>query len=118
MARILILEDDSDLSELYRMTLQAEGHEVTVFDDPGEALARAAASPAPEVIVLDERLGALSGLEALPALKKAYPAARVLVATADPDAVESAVSKGGDRARKKPFAMKTLVDEVRKLLKA
>ena len=64
MATVLILEDDPDLAELYRRSLADAGHRVVgVEGHPRDVLGR---PEAPDLIILDERLGAISGLRALP----------------------------------------------------
>ncbi len=110
MARVLILEDEADLVVLYRETLERIGHVVWgAYADPREALARVdEGGSTPEVILLDERLGHLSGSYYIPELKKAFPRARIILATADPEVAESAVLLGADLAKQKPFSLKEL----------
>jgi len=117
MARILILEDEVDLGELYRMALEAAGHEVLgIFDDPEVVLSTGAGSPVPDVIVLDERLRGRSGMSFLPVLREAFPRARVMFASADPDAVETSLLRCADVSRKKPFPLRDLVRDISALL--
>jgi DNA-binding response OmpR family regulator len=119
MARILILEDEVDLAELYRMALEAAGHEVLgIFDDPERVLALRAKSLDPDVIVLDERLRGQSGMSFLPGLRGAFPRSRVMFASADPDAVEASLLKCADVSRKKPFPLSELVRDISLLLRS
>jgi DNA-binding response OmpR family regulator len=41
MARLLVIEDDRDISRLLRMVLEGDGHEVLVADDGSRGLAMA-----------------------------------------------------------------------------
>jgi DNA-binding response OmpR family regulator len=117
MARILILEDEADLAELYRMALEGAGHEIQgIFDDPEVVLSTPAGSLTPDVIVLDERLRGRSGMSFLPGLRRAFPGARVMFASADPDAVEMSLLKCADVSRKKPFPLSDLVRDISLLL--
>jgi DNA-binding response OmpR family regulator len=117
MTRILILDDEADLGELYRMALEAAGYEVVgIFDDPQVPLSRPPPELDPDVIVLDERLRGLSGISFLPRLRATFPRARILFASADPDAVERALRESADAAKKKPFSLGELVAEVRVLM--
>jgi DNA-binding response OmpR family regulator len=120
MRRVLILEDEPDLADLYRMTLEGEGYEVLgIFCDPREPIGIAASSappPPPDLIILDERLSGLSGTEFLPDLRDAFPDAKILVATADPVAGRRAVSGGADLARQKPFTLQDLMRDIALLL--
>jgi DNA-binding response OmpR family regulator len=113
MAKVLILEDDPDLAELYRRSLADAGHQVLgVNKSPREILARPPAE-APDLIILDERLGPASGLSVVPELRHAYPGARVLLATADREAAESAEA---DLVVMKPFSLRRLLSDVSSLM--
>lgn len=115
MANILILEDEDDLGELYRLALGSEGHEVLgVFADPAGALAGLPGSP--EVVIVDERLGLRSGSSFIPRLRAAFPGAKLLLVSADPDAVREARERGFDEARQKPVSLRELTEHVRDLL--
>jgi len=113
MAKVLILEDDPDIAELYRQCLVNAGYDVVgVGDDP----LRAMAGPAPDVILLDERLGALSGSRAIPDLRRAFPVARIMLATADSDAADRAFARGADDVETKPFSLDRLLRDLASLL--
>ena len=120
MARILIFEDESDIAELYRLELEGRGHHVLgIHADPDEVL-----QPKdgflllhnPDMILLDERLGSLSGVKYLRKLRKAFPSARVLVVSADPDALERGLSSGADGVAKKPVLLKRLAQDIEAVL--
>jgi len=120
MARILIFEDEPDIAELYRQELEDRGHEVLgVHSDPDEVL-----QPMngllliqnPDLILLDERLGSLSGVTYLKKLRKAFPAARVMVVSADPDALERGLTHGADGVAKKPVLLKRLAKDIEAVL--
>lgn len=64
MARILIVEDDPDNRDLFRLTLELDGHEVIDAASAEDGLARADGS-APDLILMDVSLGGeFDGLEA------------------------------------------------------
>lgn len=114
MPKVLILEDDPDIAELYRLSLVNAGFEVVgVGVDPTQA----AAGPAPDLILLDERLGRHSGTLAIPGLRRAFPAARILMATADLEAADHARAHGADDVEMKPFSLDRLVRDVGALLR-
>ncbi len=74
MARILIVEDEADIGELYRLALEAAGHAVVgVYADPGTPLNERGRLPAPDLVILDERLGIHSGSEYLSKYRQAFP---------------------------------------------
>jgi DNA-binding response OmpR family regulator len=116
MARIMIVDDESDLAELYRMALSAGGHRIEgIFADPGVPLRSDRASLSPEVIILDERLGWKSGIAHLARFRARFPKARVLLASADPEALDAATLQGVDAVKKKPFPLGDLLEEIQRL---
>jgi two-component system, cell cycle response regulator DivK len=69
MSRVLIVEDDVYLSELYARHLRAAGYEVFTVGDGLEAL-RAAPVRYPDVILMDLGLPLMDGWEATRILKR------------------------------------------------
>src|SRR5260370_5464608 len=66
--RILIIEDERDLTQVLTYNLQKEGYDTTVAHDGQEGL-RKAQTLLPDLIILDLMLPALSGTEVLRELK-------------------------------------------------
>lgn len=66
--RVLLIEDDEGIADLYRFRLAADGYVVTVAPDGEAGLARALAER-PDLIFLDLRLPKLSGIEVLRRLR-------------------------------------------------
>lgn len=117
MGRVLIIEDEVDQAELYRMALEGAGHEVvglvSTFEAPSLRKAKA-----PDLVILDERLGGRSGSALIPEIRKSFPEARILILTADPDVAETAVKIGADDGRMKPLPMAQLVGCVGELIRS
>jgi DNA-binding response OmpR family regulator len=68
--KLLLVEDDLDLGELTKMSLQLRGYDVALARTTAEAVA-ALDRARPDVVVLDYFLqGALTGLDVLRALKE------------------------------------------------
>ncbi len=120
MGRILILEDDPDIAELYRLELEGRGHEILgIFDDPDDILEprqelRRVLSP--DLIVLDERLGSQSGTKHLKRIRQSFRSARVLIVSADPDAVDAGRKLGADAVASKPLSLRRLIESVESIL--
>ena len=110
MARIVVIEDEADQAELYRMALEGAGHEVVLLDDLRNVGGDVHA------VILDERLGGRSGSALIPSIRGRWPVARILILTADPDVAEAAVEKGADEGRMKPIRLSQLVAGVEALL--
>ncbi len=64
MAKILLVEDDISLLDVYYARLQAEGFELAVASNGEEALA-AAVKERPDLIVLDVMMPRISGFDVL-----------------------------------------------------
>jgi DNA-binding response OmpR family regulator len=117
MARIVVIEDNADLGEIYRLSLEAAGHEVLgVFDEPDLALSSSDPATPADLVILDERLGSRSGSAYVEPFRRVWPSARFLLVSADPDAVEAAVRRGFDEAKRKPVTLSHMVENIRGLL--
>lgn len=66
--RVLFVEDDTAIAQMYRLKLELDGYRVEVAGD-GEMALQMARSSVPDIIFLDIRLPKLSGLEVLEALR-------------------------------------------------
>jgi two-component system, OmpR family, response regulator len=116
--RVLVVDDESALSELLAMALRYEGWEVRTAAD-GAAAVRTARGFHPDAVVLDVMLPDVDGLEVLRRLRAETPDVPVLFLTAR-DAVEDRVAgltAGGDDYVTKPFSLEELVARLRGLLR-
>ncbi len=68
MAKILLVEDDGNLREIYGARLGAEGHEITSAKDGEEALA-VAVKAKPDLIISDVMMPKISGFDMLDILR-------------------------------------------------
>ena len=66
--RVLFVEDDPSVAQMYKLKLELDGYQVTVADDGESALRMATESP-PDMIFLDIRLPKLDGLTVLERLR-------------------------------------------------
>jgi len=81
--RILVVEDNDDLRELYKVALRTAGFQVTQASDGLTAL-RAVQADAPDLVVLDLRLPLISGFEVQHQLRQLQANVPVVVVTALP----------------------------------
>ena len=70
MAKIMLVEDDNNLREIYGARLLAEGHEIVTAKDGEEALA-IAVKEKPELIISDVMMPKISGFDMLDILRNA-----------------------------------------------
>jgi two-component system phosphate regulon response regulator PhoB len=66
--RVLFVEDDTAIAQMYKLKLELDGYRVDVAGD-GEVALQMARSCVPDIIFLDIRLPKLNGLEVLEALR-------------------------------------------------
>jgi CheY-like chemotaxis protein len=67
--RVLFVEDDPTVAQMYRLKLELDGYAVDVAGDGEQAVNRATGDP-PDIIFLDIRLPKLDGLGVLEALRR------------------------------------------------
>ncbi len=116
--RVLVVDDESTLSELLSMALRYEGWDVQAALD-GLSAVRAAREFRPDAVVLDVMLPDIDGLEVLRRLRAETPLVPVLFLTAR-DAVEdriAGITAGGDDYVTKPFSLEEVVARLRGLLR-
>src|SRR3989344_6151 len=70
MAKVLLVEDDNNLREIFEMRLQAEGYDTVIASDGEEALT-VAMKERPDLIIADVMMPKLSGFEMLETLRAA-----------------------------------------------
>ena len=78
MPKILVVDDEVNVRRLYEKDLQDEGHEVVTAGNGAEAL-RVIAAQAPELVILDIKLGAENGLDLLRRMKELQPSIAVIL---------------------------------------
>jgi CheY-like chemotaxis protein len=65
MATVLVVDDDQAIREVVRLVLEQEGHTVREAADGPEGLSMLRAAPGPLVVLLDDLMPHLSGMEVL-----------------------------------------------------
>ncbi len=116
--RILVVDDETNITDLVAMALRYEGFDVQTAAT-GQAALRAVESFRPALVILDVMLPDLDGFAVTERLKGASVRVPVLFLTAR-DAVEDKVrglTLGGDDYVTKPFSLEELVARVRVLLR-
>lgn len=106
--RVFVVEDDKQVLELYRVILKMYGYEIAGFALDGKEAVRMfeAMNPRPDIIIMDQRLPLMSGVEATKEIMRMDPGAKVLFVSADVSSRESALSSGATDFVVKPFQIK------------
>ncbi|MFU9032305.1 MULTISPECIES: response regulator transcription factor [Streptomyces] len=116
--RVLVIDDEPDLTEVLSGALAGEGWEVRSAGDGASALA-VARTFRPHAVVLDWMLPDIDGLQVLHLLRRELETVCVLFLTAR-DAVEdriAGITAGGDDYVTKPFSLEEVLARLRGLLR-
>lgn len=116
--RVLVVDDEHNLTELLSMALRYEGWEVKAAGT-GMAAVRAAREFEPDAVALDMMLPDMDGLEVLRRMREHNDRLPVLFLTAR-DAVEDRIAgltAGGDDYVTKPFSLEEVVARLRVILR-
>src|SRR5579884_940683 len=120
MAKILLVEDDNNLREIYEARLQAEGYNIVSASDGEEALVVAKAEK-PDMIIADVMMPKISGFEMLDILRNTEGLKEVkvimLTALGQNDDQQRANRLGADRYLvKSPVTLEDIVKVAHELL--
>jgi DNA-binding response OmpR family regulator len=117
LARVLVVEDEQELSALIRQELRHAGHEVEAAYDGPSGVA-AVERDEPDLIVLDVMLPGFDGLEVLRRVraKRATPILMLTARSTELDKVLG-LELGADDYLTKPFSMRELLARVSAILR-
>ncbi len=115
--KILVVEDDRNLSDTLKYNLRKDGYDVVTAGDGVEAL-DAARREKPDLIILDLMLPKMSGFEVCRILRKDMTVP-ILILTAKTDETDKIVGLeiGADDYMTKPFSLRELLARVRAMLR-
>ena len=120
MTRILVVDDEREIREVVRTTLEEKGYQVMEAADGLEAyaaVADAAVAEKPDLVVLDLMLPRLNGFEVLEKLKEnpqtSYIPVVILTARGQTQDETRALRSGATDFMTKPWSADELADRVR-----
>lgn len=121
MAHILVVDDDEQVREVFKRTLEAHGHEVKEAGDGRAAVASYHEEPA-DLVILDIIMPEQDGLETILDLRRDFPEAKIIAISGGGRAsaqgyLRPAKILGADRAYSKPLALDELLTAIDQLLK-
>lgn len=114
MKRIIFVDDDPDIQEMFKLIFEKAGYEIVVFPD-GRSLLKNGYK-LPDVIILDKQLPDIDGIDICRNLKcnKKTKHIPVIMLSANPDIKVLAANAGADASIEKPFSLKELRNMVAK----
>ncbi|NOU69428.1 response regulator [Paenibacillus sp. LMG 31461] len=116
--RILIVEDDPDLSELIKLYLERDGYEVVKIDKGLQAIVECQKETPPDLILLDIMLPDSNGIEVCRMLRQHSNVPIIFISSRqEAEMMVLGLDGGGDDYVLKPFHPNVLVAKVKALLR-
>ena len=119
LKKILHVEDDLDILEIARMSLEVIGQFDLMQCSSGKEALKTAPEFKPELVLLDAMMPEMSGIETLVELRKLSDFADTpvvfMTAKAQPEEVEGFMATGAIGVITKPFDPMTLPDQIRSI---
>jgi DNA-binding response OmpR family regulator len=114
MTRILVVDDEKDITLVFKSGLERRGFEVDAFNDPAEALLNFRPGHY-DLLLLDIRMPALSGFELFREILKKDGRARACFISAfefSQEELQMLAAEGSPCYVRKPVSMKELVVKI------
>jgi two-component system KDP operon response regulator KdpE len=111
--RILVVDDERQITRMLRISLQSSGYEVIVAGNGFEAFERFKADN-PDLIVSDLAMPEMNGLELTRAIRQLASTPIIVLSVRDSEAMKvQALDEGADDYLTKPFSMPELLARIR-----
>jgi two-component system response regulator MprA len=119
LVRLLVVDDDPNVRESLRDSLEFEGYAVDTAPDGDRALDRLLAEPGPDLAIVDLMMPGMDGLEVCRRLRASGARMPVLMLTARDGLGDriTGLDAGADDYLVKPFALEELLARLRALLR-
>lgn len=116
--KIVLVDDDQNITTSVSMALEAEGYEVKTFND-GEAGLEGIKTEQPNLVVLDIKMPRMDGMEVLTRLRQKTQDLPVIFLTSKDDEIDELLGlrMGADDYITKPFSQRLLIERIRSLLR-
>ncbi len=117
ISKILIIDDESDIRELFKYLLEEEGHIVITAVDGTEGIKINNESD-PDIIILDLKMPNMSGIETLQNIRKTDSDVTVIVLTGygSADTVREAAELNVYEYISKPFVNEVIISVIKEAL--
>ena len=117
MSKIALVDDDRNILTSVSMTLEAEGFEVSTYND-GQSALDAISRDMPDLGVFDIKMPRMDGMDLLQRLRQ-KSSVPVIFLTSKDDEIDEVLGlrMGADDYVRKPFSQRLLVERIRAILR-
>jgi two-component system response regulator ChvI len=117
MAQIALVDDDQNILTSVSIALEAEGHEVTTYEDGAQALEGILAR-SPDLVLSDIKMPRMDGMDMLRRLRQQSSVPLIFLTSKDEEIDEVlGLTLGADDYVKKPFSQRLLLERVKAVLR-
>lgn len=116
--RIFVIEDDENIQEILKLSLETNGYQVQIFDNAIDALV-AIKENKPDLAIFDVMLPEMDGITAVKKIRETNTTMPILVLSAKDSELDKirGLDSGSDDYMTKPFGILELCARVRSLLR-
>ena len=115
-ARIYVIEDDENIQEIVKLSLESNGYQVTLFDNAIDAII-AIHEDAPDLAIFDVMLPQMDGITAVKKIRETNTQMPILILSAKDSEIDKihGLDSGSDDYMTKPFVPEELLARIRAL---
>ena len=116
--RIFVIEDDENIQEIVKLSLESNGYQVTLFDNAIDAIIEIKRD-APDLAIFDVMLPQMDGISAVKKIRETNTEIPILILSAKDSEIDKihGLDSGSDDYMTKPFGVLELQARVRSLLR-
>lgn len=118
MISVMVVDDDPNLIELFEASSGVYEMDIVGKANDGEEALKVypSISPPPEIVIMDQQMPNMCGIECTKILLQMHPGARIVFVSGEPGIRNEALAAGAIAFMEKPFAMRNLMEILTQLM--